>query len=178
MGDIIRKLCGADFDEKWRAQSEKAVITPEPRELAACGFPKSQRLRVSEGPPWAPSFCALLSGAPSCSLTPRAWQAPAPGERGAGRVGAAFGRPSKYSPKGTFLISLFSTGPDKNTFPLKKIWICTKSETLGEMAQVEPSPVTLLFCLLLLLPPRCSVLDLPECLFRVLNCLLPGSYPA
>lgn len=46
MSDIIRKICGADCNEKWRTQSKKAVITPEPRELAASGFQRSQRLQI------------------------------------------------------------------------------------------------------------------------------------
>ena len=116
MGDIIRKICGADLDQKWRTQSKKAVRTPEPRELAASGFQRSQRLGVSEGCPQTPSHRTLHCGAPCCSLTPAAWQAPAQGEG----VGAASGRPSKHGTEGTSLIFLFATGPCQDAFPLKK----------------------------------------------------------
>ncbi|ELK16682.1 hypothetical protein PAL_GLEAN10015915 [Pteropus alecto] len=51
-----------------------------------------------------------------------------------------------------------------------------EAETLGEMAQVEPSPVhPLVLCPLSSSAPALCF-GLPECLFRVLNRLLPESY--
>ena len=97
MGDIIRKICGADLNKKWRTQSKKAVITPESRELAASGFQRSQRLRVSEGHPQTPSLSALHCGTPSCSLTPVPGR-PQPGGR---EWGLHLGDPPNTAPKGS-----------------------------------------------------------------------------
>lgn len=44
-------------------QRKNSVVTPEPRELAECGLPRSQHLRVSEGPPLAPQSWSNIMGA-------------------------------------------------------------------------------------------------------------------
>lgn len=52
----------------------------------------------------------------------------------------------------------------------------TKAETLGKMAQVEPSPVNPLVLRPLSSSALALCFGLLECLFRVLNRLLPESY--
>ena len=175
MGDIIRKICGADLDQKWRTQSKKAVRTPEPRELAASGFQRSQRLGVSAGRPQTPSHRALHCGAPSCSLTP------APGRpQPRGRVwGLHLGDPPNMAPRG----SLWSfSSPQAQTrmhflFKKKKKYTHTEwGQILVKRAHIVPFPVTPLVLFPLRPSPLVLCFGRPACLFRVLKCLFPGSY--
>lgn len=75
------------------------LVTPEPRELAECRLPRSQHLRVSEGPPLAPQSWPSIMGA---ILLLRAGPGrPRPREG----VGTAFGTLSKYSLRGACSLS-------------------------------------------------------------------------
>lgn len=57
MGDIIRKICGADLNKKWRTHGKQAVVTPELREVAVSGFQRNQRVRVVLK--WGSSGCEI-----------------------------------------------------------------------------------------------------------------------
>uniref|UniRef100_A0A8C6HAH0 Uncharacterized protein n=1 Tax=Mus spicilegus TaxID=10103 RepID=A0A8C6HAH0_MUSSI len=129
------------------------LVTPEPRELAECGLPRSRHLRhlrVSEGPPLAPQSWPSIMGA---ILLLRAGPGrPRPREG----VGTAFGTLSKYSLRGACSLSL----------PHRAKQECRSKSYPGG----TPGTRLLVFS-----PNLSPASRRPKCLFGGLDCLLHGS---
>lgn len=160
MGDIIRKICGADLNKKWRTHGKQAVVTPELREVAVSGFQRNQRVRVSEGPPptpQRPSRWGAILFPDTCSLAGRS------PEGGSGH-GTWEALQIRHQRDLSGLPLLHRTRQERiSPKKILKMCICIftgwRLKPWGKWPTSCLPPSALLFCLLFLLPPQCSVLD-------------------